>query len=215
MRWTRICAYGKKGNSRKKEESQLFIAIWYGRFICRCRCRCIIHIYRMPDTLKSIHATENPNNFCLTNYIHARTSQRTICTYCTVYCYIHMLNLKYFEYYTVCYISIAYLLTRLLLPSFNPQNWCDTDKYLHTRTHTHARIHEHIQNRRKSVRNYVWINWKAQTRFKQHTNSNPQQRHARSRTHILAHNRRILFTYSATNYYHCWCFWARTKKRYK
>lgn len=104
-----------------------------------------------------------PNNFRLQiTYTHACT----ICTYCLVYCYIHMLNLKYFEYYTVCYISIAYLLTRLLLPSFNPQNWCDTDKYLHTRnqpthpsthplthsptyTHTHARIHEHTKQRKK------------------------------------------------------------------
>lgn len=149
-----MCIWGK-GKQPKKEESQLFIAIWYGRFICRCRC--IIHIYRMPDTLKSIHATENPNNFCLTNYIHARTSQRTICTYCTVYCYIHMLNLKYFEYYTVCYISIAYLLTRLLLPSFNPQNWCDTDKYLHTRTHTHARI-TRTQTKQREKRSQLCLN---------------------------------------------------------
>lgn len=108
-----------------------------------------VHTFIACQIHPSIHATESPTIFRLINYIHARTSHNVHNVRCTVYCYIHMLNLKYFEYYTVCYISIAYLLTRLLLPSFNPQNWCDTDKYLHTRTSTHARTHARIHEQRE------------------------------------------------------------------
>lgn len=145
--------------------------------------------------------------FLSTNYIHTH-----IHSLYPLYCYIHMLNLNYFEYYRLCYIAIAYLLTRFssffrywccwccCLLSIHNIDMIKTNIYTRTR-HTKHSTKKHLQLRLNKV--------KAQDRFKPHIEI---QIHNKG-THSLTHPQPlqysllfVLFTYSAANYYHCWYF---------
>lgn len=139
--------------------SALFIAIWYGRFICR-----YIHIWK-----QRVHATET-QQFSSTNYIHTRMYNMYILFGLLLYSYVKFkvfwILHRLLHFYCLLAYSITFTIfqpaklmwyrqiftyTQPTHPPNHPPN--------HPPTHppTHIRTHEYMntQNRGKSIRNYV------------------------------------------------------------